>query len=132
MLTSVYNEIVLLVLLICSYRSYNVLMCTGWLPLACLPAHISKLYYKVWYAPIYLQGCPCFKYPLKEFLMSSNSLGLLSNIAVTRACTSVATVHTTTYVHWLVAPCVLTGAHKQLYYKVRYRMGLTNNSTRRL
>jgi hypothetical protein len=27
---------------------------------------------------------------------------------------------------------VLTNAHKQLYYKVRYHMGLTNNSTRRL
>jgi hypothetical protein len=34
LLTSVYNEIVLLGLLICDYHSYNVLMCTGWLPLA--------------------------------------------------------------------------------------------------
>jgi hypothetical protein len=34
LLTSLYNEIVLLSLLICGYRSYNVLMCTGWLPLA--------------------------------------------------------------------------------------------------
>jgi hypothetical protein len=34
LLTSVYNEIVLLGLLICDYRSYNVLMYTGWLPLA--------------------------------------------------------------------------------------------------
>jgi hypothetical protein len=34
LLTNVYNEIVLLGLLICDYRSYNVLMCTGWLPLA--------------------------------------------------------------------------------------------------
>jgi hypothetical protein len=49
MLTNLYNEIVLLGLLIYSYRSYNVLLCTGWLPLACLLVHINKLYYKVSY-----------------------------------------------------------------------------------
>jgi hypothetical protein len=41
-LTSMYNEIVLLGLVICSYHSYNLLMCTGWLSLACFPAHISN------------------------------------------------------------------------------------------
>jgi hypothetical protein len=53
-LTSMYNEIVLLGLLICSYRSYNLLMCTGWLPLAYLPTHISNCttrFATVWASP---------------------------------------------------------------------------------
>jgi thiamine pyrophosphokinase len=60
---------------------------------------------------IVLQG---FKYPLREFLMSSNFTGLNSNVAVPRAYTSVATVHTTYLCARVGCPLLLTSAHKQI------------------
>jgi hypothetical protein len=60
---------------------------------------------------IVLQG---FKYPLREFLMSFNFIGLNSNVAVPRAYTSVATVHTTYLCAWVGCPLLLTSAHKQI------------------
>jgi hypothetical protein len=60
---------------------------------------------------IVLQG---FKYPLGEFLMSSNFTGLNSNVAVPRAYTLVATVHTTYLCVRVGYPLLLTSAHKKI------------------
>jgi hypothetical protein len=84
-----------------------------------LTFHTTPLYTRV--------GCPLlltsahkqivlkgFKYPLRKFLMSSYLTGLNSNVAVLRAYTSVATVHTTYLCAQVGCPLLLTSAHKQI------------------
>jgi hypothetical protein len=89
-------------------------MCTGWLPLACLPTHISKLYYKVlptnnsthprfWKKPfarpiallmeLHLLGGHCSVTCLSQKL---SKLGALLSAIFNNACDSIHLVHSET------------------------------------